>query len=233
MNEAVSGLIGVILGGLLTASKDIVTFFFQRTEIGRFHAVGIIAVLDAYADKCVSVVSDDGTDQGRPAGRTPDGEEYCEPQVILPDAPDYPPDTDWRSIKFDLMYRAMALQNTARDTNRYIQSCSEHASPPGYDELFNARQEGYARLGLEAVQLASALRKGHRLQEPYKPFWDCGFNITDFFQKKVSEFDKKRVIDEEEYRNFFVSLPSSAQTPGISVEGQAKVRSIKDAAPDG
>ncbi|WP_085339602.1 hypothetical protein [Aquidulcibacter paucihalophilus] len=226
MSEAVFGLIGVILGSLLTASKDVVTFLLQRREVGRVHAVGIITVLDAYADQCSSIVSDDGTAYGRPAGMTAEGEEYPDPQEALPEPPIYPDDVDWRSIKFDLMYRALALQNTARDTNSYIQSCSEHASPPGYDELFAARQEGYARLGLEAVQLASALREQHRLPAPGKPFWDWGFEIGAFFQTKIAEFETRQKAAEERHKALLFSEQSPVPEALSKVERVSRLDNV-------
>ena len=231
MNEALYGLIGVILGSLLTASKDALSFLLLRREVGRVHAVGIITVLDSFADKCTSVVEDDGTVYGCPAGMTTQGEEYFDPQVALPDPPNYPADVDWRSIKFDLMYRSLALQNTARDTNRFIQSCSEHASPPGYVELFAARQEGYARLGLEAVQLASALRKQHRLPSPSKPFWDWGFDIEEFFQNKITEFETRQKADAEREKALQISELAAASAGTLMDEGENSLNNIESAEP--
>ena len=51
------------------------------------------------------------------------------------------------------MHRIVALPNKARRTNRYVGMSSELASPPCYDAYFDARQEGYAGLGIEASKL--------------------------------------------------------------------------------
>ncbi len=87
MSTAIIGLLGVILGSILTSFKDLVAHFFHRRSNGRYAAVRLIAVLDEYAQGCVSVVSDDGTCEGRPAGRTQQGEEYYDPQVTGPPPP--------------------------------------------------------------------------------------------------------------------------------------------------
>ena len=115
MSEAIIGLIGVVLGGVLTSFKDLVAHFFTRRGNGRYAAVRIIAVLDEYAQKCVSVVADDGTCEGRPAGRTDQGEEYYDPQVASPEPPAFPNDIDWRSISFKLMHRILALPNRSEE----------------------------------------------------------------------------------------------------------------------
>src|SRR3546814_2107895 len=89
MSAAIIGLVGVVIGSTLTWIKDLAAHFFKRRSNGRYAAVRIIAVLDEYAQKCVSVVGDDGTCEGRPAGRTEQGEEYYDPQVTSPEPPTF------------------------------------------------------------------------------------------------------------------------------------------------
>jgi hypothetical protein len=194
MSAAIIGLLGVILGSVLTSFKDLIAHFFHRKGNGRYAAVRLIAVLDEYAQGCVSVVSDDGTCEGRPAGRTEQGEEYYVSQAIRPEPPTFPVDIDWRSINFRLMYRILSLPNAARETDRYISASAEHSFPPEYEEVFAARQEGYAHLGLEAVNLIKDLRREFRLPDTPKKFWDWGWNMEDFFQEKLAEFQKRRQV---------------------------------------
>lgn len=191
MSAAIIGLLGVILGSILTSFKDLVAHFFKQRGNGRYAAVRIIAVLDEYVQKCVSVVTDDGTCEGRPAGRTEHGEEYYDPQVISPEPPAFPDDVDWRSISFKLMYRILSLPNTAQATDRYISASSEHSFPPDYDEFFVARQQGYAHLGLEAVNLVRKLREEFGLPETPVKFWDWGWDSEKFFQDKLKEFQRR------------------------------------------
>lgn len=194
MSTAIIGLLGVILGSVLTSFKDLVAHLFTRRGNGRYAAVRLISALDEYAQGCVSVVSDDGTSEGRPAGRTEQGEEYHVPQVTSPPPPAFPQDIDWRSISFKLMYRVLTLPNNARETDRYIAGSAEHSSPPDYDELFSARQEGYAHLGLESVNLIKDLRREFRLPGTPKKFWDWGWDMEKFFQDKIAEIQKRRQV---------------------------------------
>jgi hypothetical protein len=192
MSAAIIGLVGVVIGSTLTWIKDLAAHFFKRRSNGRYAAVRIIAVLDEYAQKCVSVVGDDGTCEGRPAGRTEQGEEYYDPQVTSPEPPTFSDDVDWQSISFKLMCRVLSLPNTARETDHYISASSENSFPPDYDELFSARQEGYAHLGLEAVNLVRELRKEFGLPDAPAKFWDWGWDTEKFFRDKLQEFQNRR-----------------------------------------
>jgi hypothetical protein len=210
MSAAIIGLLGVVLGSVLTSFKDLVAHFITRRGSGRYAAVRIIAVLDEYAQKCVSVVADDGTCEGRPAGRTGQGEEYYDPQVTSPEPPAFPDDIDWRSISFKLMYRILCLSNTSRETDRYIAASAEHSFPPDYDEVFSARQEGYAHLGLEAVDLVRELRREFDLPKASAKFWDWGWDSKEFLQKKVTEIQGRRQIDQAANAAMIAEMESSA-----------------------
>lgn len=191
MIAGIFGLLGVILGSLLTGCKDWLTHRFKRRDNGRYAAVRLITVLDEYAEGCVSVVSDDGTCEGRPAGRTEQGEEYYDPQVTGPEPPTFPDDIDWQSINYELMYSILSFPNNVRKTIRYISASAEHASPPYYEELFDARQKGYAHLGMEAINLVRNLRGEFKIPKTPKKFWDYdGWDIEKFFQEKLTELQK-------------------------------------------
>jgi len=192
MSAAIIGLFGVVVGSILTSSKDLVAHFFRQRSNGRYAAVRIITVLDEYVQICVSVVADDGTSEGRPAGRTEQGEEYYDPQIASPAPPVFPDDIDWRSISFKLMYRILALPNAASETDRYINASAENSFPPDYEELFSARQEGYAHLGLEAINLVKDLRTEVNFPDMPTKFWDGGWDSKKFLQDKLNEFQQRR-----------------------------------------
>lgn len=188
MMEAVIGFVGVLVGSGIAVAKDFVLSRSDQKRNGTYGAIRIVGVLDEYAQKCVDVVYDDGTIEGRPAGQTQDGEEYYVPQVSEPDPPHYPEDIDWKSLPKGLTYRALTLPNTARDANRAIIISSEHAYPPDYEPVFSARQEGYARLGLEAMQLASALRQHFGLPPMTQPLWYADWEPEAFLRDRLKEF---------------------------------------------
>lgn len=187
MNDAVIGFIGVLVGVVASVGKDTVSYWTGRRNAGRYAAVRIVCVLDRFVEQCVEVVGDDGTTEGRPAGRTDGGEEYYDPQVEAPKPPEFPDDIDWTSISPDLMYRILALPNLTLGTNRFIWAAAEHSFPPDYEEVFQARWEGYADLGLEALGIVTALRNQFKLPEPSIEIGDPSWNSGKFFREKKDE----------------------------------------------
>lgn len=181
------GLLGVLVGGLITIGKDVFLARAERQRNGVYAAIRIIGVLDQYAQKCIDVVFDDGTSEGRPAGRTEHGEEYHKVQVGSPEPLTYPDDIDWKSLPKKLAFRALTLPNSARDTDRHIGFSAEHAFPPDYEEVFDARQEGYARLGLEAIELASALRTEFDLPLKDRSVWNAEWDPEAFLSERLKK----------------------------------------------
>lgn len=163
---AAIGLAGAVIGGLISSLipwwKEASGRAKDQERSGRYSAIRLIAALELYAEQCADVVSDDGTCEGRPAGRTEQGDEYCEIQVAAPDMPSFPDDVDWQSIgtkSGELLYGILTLPSLAREANRYISSAAEHAFPPDYGEFFSARQQAYAYLGAQTLSLAKSLRR--------------------------------------------------------------------------
>lgn len=186
MIEAVIGLVGVIIGSVITIAKETWTTWREHRRIGSYSAIRLICILEEYADKCIEVVQDDGTSCGRPAGRTDEGQEYYEAQVETPEPPNFPDDISWRSIPETLMHRTLSLPNKARHTNRYIQVSSEFASPPDYDEYFDARQEGYAKLGLDALEIAKGLRDHFNIAVKSKADLNANWDPVEFLSERLS-----------------------------------------------
>jgi len=183
MSAAVIGFVGVLVGVFATLGKDTVSYWIAKRKNGRYAAVRIVCVLDQFVEKCVEVVGDDGTAYGRPAGRTEGGEEYLLPQVSLPKPPIFPDDVEWTAITPDLMYRVLSLPNLAIGTNRFIGAEAEHSSLPDYPEVFRARCEGYADLGLEAASIALALRSQFELPESAIEIGNLDWNAVAFLQE--------------------------------------------------
>ncbi len=200
---AAIGLAGAVIGGLISSLipwwKEASERAKTQERSGRYSAIRLVAVLELYAEQCAEVVSDDGMCEGRPAGRTEQGEEYCDPQVATPEIPTFPDDVDWQSIgakSGELMYRILALPNLAGEADRFIRSSTEHAFPPDYDEYFSARHQAYAYLGAQALSLAKSLRKSFDLPDVAQRPWDWGWDADMFFQDKLKEANKSnRAID--------------------------------------
>ncbi len=203
--NALIGLIGVFVGGFLTIAKDTFSSFRVRKEDGSYAAIRLICILEEYADNCIGVVGDDGTAYGQPAGRTSDGQEYYSAQVSAPTPLNYPDDIVWRSLKAPLMHRILALPNLARSTDRHITAASEHASPPDYYEAFEARQEGYAKIGIEALEIAHQLRNDFEVAVIGRVHSNADWNPENYLREKLAEFDalhKKRAQQVSELEVF-------------------------------
>lgn len=93
------------------------------------------------------------------------------------------------------MYRILTFPNSARGENRRIQwVCDEDAWPPYYEEVFEARQKGYAKLGLEAVEIVEELRRQFKLPEANRPLWDA----KKFLEDKLEKLKKRKAIAEKQ-----------------------------------
>jgi hypothetical protein len=192
MSEAIIGLIGVIVGSTITVAKDFIGTLVEQRRNARYAAIRIICILEEYAQKCVAVVSDDGTSYGRPAGRTSSNEEYYDPQIESPNPPIYPEDINWKNFSKKLLYRILMLPNTARETNQYISNSAEHSGPPDYEEMFEARQEGYANLALQALALAGELRREYGLPETTVKLLNPDWNPKQYLEDKKKEIDAQK-----------------------------------------
>lgn len=193
MIEAIFGLVGVVVGSFLAIAKDGFASWKQRRREGSYAAIRLVCILHEYADKCVDVVQDDGTSHGQPAGRTDDGEEYYVAQVRQPASPEYPDDIAWRSLPEGLMHQVLGLPNKARTTDRYIDGQSEYtATPPDYSEFFEARQEGYAKLGYDALCLAEQLSERYRIAAAHKGNLGSEWDPKAFMAEKVKFFEEQR-----------------------------------------
>ncbi len=192
MIEAIFGLVGVLVGSTITVLKDWLTSYRERRRNASYSAIRLISILEAYADRCIDVVQDDGAIHGQPAGRWDDGQEYLEAQEATPDPLDYPDDIGWRSLDEGLMHRIVALPNKARRTNRYIGMSTEFASPPNFEDCFDARQEGYARLGADALEIAAELRRQYQISANSGIRMTTEWDPASFLRETIQKFDNQR-----------------------------------------
>lgn len=191
MMEAVIGLVGVVVGSFITIAKDSWTTYQDRRRDGSYSAIRLICILEEYANKCTDVAGDDGYAYGRPAGRMESGEEVCEAQVATPDPLNYPSDIEWRSLNEALMHRVLALPNKARSTDRYISACAEHACPPDYSEIFEPRQEGYARLALDTFDIIEELRARYDVSVESRTELGIGWDQKAHLEGLLEKFAKR------------------------------------------
>ena len=196
--EAIIGLVGVVIGSMITVAKEFFASHTQKRKRAHYSAIRIIGILDEYFQHCVDVAFDDGTAMGQPAGRTDDGQEFYQAQVPLPAAPVYPDDVDWKSLPNDLTYQILNLSNEARDTDRYIDASAEHAFPPDYQEAFDARQIGYAKIGLEVFSLMAKLRGKYNLPQKSYAQWNPDWKPETRLKELITERTKETIPSDTE-----------------------------------
>ena len=162
-----------------------------RRERATYLAVRVICILDEYVDKCAAIVADDGSVMGQASHRDENGQDHYHPVERLPVVAYFPDDLDWRSIDSDLMYRILTFPNSVRMENSAIEFVGyELATPPDYGELFEARQGGYAKLGLEAIEIVKELRQRFKLPEAIHSYW----NTKKYFNDKLDQIEKDKKV---------------------------------------
>ena len=175
--SALSGLAGVGLGGWLAYVREGAREREQRTQATSYLAILVVAHLDQFASQCAAVAYDDGTSEGRPAGKD---SQYHQTTV---DEPEFDPlalNVDWKALPTSLMYEVLNLPQLQIQLKQYLTGVGQYDDPPEYADYFRARQLEYARLGLRAGKLASQLRQ-HAGLPPYKlevGTWDMAAELA-------------------------------------------------------
>lgn len=167
MVAAIFGFIGVVVGALITGLKEWLFRASDEKKKGHYLAIRVCTMLDLFLYDCADVVQDDGYCQGQ---REPDG--TLSPQARLPSLSFDAMDVDWQAIPAFLAYDILNLPNRIHRSMRYIEGAAEHAFPPDYEEVFDARQDEFAKLGKAATDIASQLRTFAKLPAREQREWD-------------------------------------------------------------
>ena len=179
--DGLSGLIGVVVGSVLSGFRDAWSDRKMRDRHAQYLATRVVCALDSYVEACTEVVADDGLCEGQT-----NAQGCLEPQVRLPPAPEFSQDLDWQSIDPGLMYRLLSLPNEVGAANRIISSTWDAIGPPDYD--FEGRQYQYALLGLVAHALTQELRGKYGLPAQRLGEW----NPVDYLTKAKNEIEEDR-----------------------------------------
>ncbi len=184
MEVAIIGLIGVLLGGLLTVAKD---WWLQRRtnqKDAEYLSIQVSCALEKYAARCAEVVADDGLCEGRP-----DEDGYCRPQVSPPKFEPESLKVEWKSLPANLMYEVLDFPNKAEVAIQRVDGVFEFATPPDFDEGFEERQLQFATLGIAASKLAAKLRKHIKLPARSTDDWDP----VQFMEEQQSAIELRRL----------------------------------------
>ncbi|QRM35229.1 hypothetical protein [Microvirga sp. VF16] len=125
-------------------------------------ALRLAVLLEAYAARCAEVVC------GNAHVPHPSETELIQRDTTLPELPRYPEDLDgWRAIDAILTGRCLMFRNKLRSSQGIIDGMIAHDRG-----ILHSRFSGLAaEHGLEAWQLAAALRHRHGI-ETADPLWD-------------------------------------------------------------
>ena len=200
-----SALGGTVVGATLAWVREAWTARGTRTRNATYLAIRVVCLLDQYVSDCAAVVADDGTIMGQ---EDPNGE--LDPQVPLPEAPQYAMDLDWRSIDANLAYRLLSLANDIRIANDSIDGTAEMAYGPDQYLLFEAREEQYSELGLKAHQLTKELRTTYKLPSPRTPeVWE--WNPVERLTKAKEDVTQRKATHAKTMAS---ATPFPQQAPG-------------------
>jgi hypothetical protein len=183
MESAIFGLLGVLLGAVLTVAKE---WWFQRRKEQKeadYLAIQVVCQLERYVGGCAAVVADDGFTEGRP-----DDHGYGTIQVATPKFEPELLKVEWRSLPTTLLYDVLDLPRQAESASQYVDHAFEYATLPDRDEGFEERQFRYATLGIAASGLATRLRQHARLPGQGIEDW----NPVAYMEERLAEIGAMR-----------------------------------------
>ena len=149
---ALSGLLGVLLGGALTTGKDL---FLDRRKSHReaqYLAILVSNKLGLYANVCLAVALDEGEE----------GDQWTSGLVARVDTPDFNPldmDVEWKSLPPDLLSVVFDIPWKADNVHNQVAFAARNdPDPTDQAEVFWARREGWAQMGLDVSAIVKKLR---------------------------------------------------------------------------
>lgn len=167
MTEGIFGLVGVLVGALITWIESYYSNRRTEKKNAKYLAIRVVCILDKFMEDCADVVKDDGLQFGQ---RTPDG--FLHPQISVPNIPVFPDDVDWRSIDHELMYKILSFPSDIAAGNKLIDFTKNISGPPDCEDWFDERKYHYASFGLTANRLAGELCSKYAIQKKRYNNWD-------------------------------------------------------------
>ena len=183
MESAVFGLLGVLLGGVLTVAKEWWLQWRKDKRDADYLAIQVVCLLERYVNECAAVVGDDGLCEGQA-----DKDGYSSIQVA---ATKFEPNlltVEWRSLPTVLMYEVLDFSRKVESASQYVSHAFDFATPPDYEEGFEERQYRYANLGIAASGLATRLRQHANLPGSGSDEW----NPVAYMQTQLAEIEVRR-----------------------------------------
>ncbi len=199
--SAVSGLVGVGTGALLTFLKDKRAERIKDERDSSYLAILVVSHLDRFANGCMGVAFDDGTSEGQPAGA--DGI-YHQATVKAPEFTPLDIKVEWKVLPRQLMYDILQIPDKQDHLNNQLAGVSEFDDPPEYTEYFWRRRRDYAELGLQVSAVAKRLREfaGLKIEEGIPGDW----NRDVAMQEVIDKIDKERADWEKRHAESWAKM---------------------------
>ena len=203
--SAVSGISGVILGNSFVAIKESLKDRKKDKRDLNYLAILVVSHLDRFVSGCWSIAMDDGTSEGRPAGRDGSRQTTVTPPEFLP----LEINVEWKVLPKDLMYEILEIPDRRERLESHLSGIAEFEGPPDYTDFFWTRMHDYAELGLHVSAVAKRLRKhaGLPIEEPAGDEWN---RETDF-QKVIEKIDVWRAEQEKRNLAMFAAMNKISQ----------------------
>ncbi|MCY4048376.1 MAG: hypothetical protein OXF24_02185 [Hyphomicrobiales bacterium] len=122
----------------------------RESEVKHRHAPNLMDELDRYVAYCVRVAYDDG--RGIDVSESP--------------PPIYSEDINWEAMDSKIHYRVRSLLNASKEIAASFDSSSVEIKSPDCEKYFEEKQLAYARLGLEACDIAKQARGIYGIPRP-------------------------------------------------------------------
>jgi hypothetical protein len=200
--SAGAGISGVLLGNFFTATKEWLVGRSKRQKDTAYLAIIVVSHLNRFANSCLHVSLDDGTESGHPAGRNQ--EEY----VTTVKPPEFQPldiAVEWKVLPQQLMYSILLLPDQREQIQNSLAGIAEFDDDyPDHTEYFWVRRRDYAELGLRSSDLARRLSRhaGMPIEEQKPGVWSRDQEMRDQIERIDDERkEAKRRIDEYRKNN--------------------------------
>ncbi len=195
MDKLQAVILGGILGFILSIIKD---YFFankkQKTE-QYYLAIIVSASLERFISKCLDVVCDEGEYDERGCLQSRVSSPNFEPMSL---------DVSWQSLKKELLYDILTLPEKINDANAHISAAAEYAaSPPDYEEYYEARHLKYSELGLIACSVVNKLQVTANLPKPEQQEWSPEKVFNQQKEKAVKAIEDREKRQRETNKKLF------------------------------
>ena len=194
MESAVFGLIGVLVGAIVTGFKEWWFLYRKNKKDAEYLAIQVSCQLERFIAGCAGVAGDDGLCEGQT-----DKDGYSSIQVESPTLDLNDLKVEWKALPANLMHSILHFPYKAELVAQKTMYDFNHASPPDYSEAFEERQLQYSILGIDASGLVAQLLKHAALSEAKPNEW----NPIAFMREQKAKIDSLRQKRGADHRDLF------------------------------